>query len=104
MAANAAANPSSTIVTGVNVVAGNGLVAQREFKKGECILEENALLICNTKKSYLQWSAPEAEAFFDDERDGTTNRLEEAYNDLSQAGRATYKTLYRQPNPEANTQ
>jgi hypothetical protein len=94
MAANAAANPLPILVTTANVVAGNGLVAQQEFKKGERILEANALIICNTGESYKNWKAHQAEAWFETERQGTTNRLQRAVERLSQADRATFDNSY----------
>jgi hypothetical protein len=94
MAANAAANPLPILVTTANVVAGNGLLAQQEFQKGERILEENALLICNTAESYKNWKAHQAEAWFETERQGTTNRLQRAVERPSQADRATFDNSY----------
>ena len=47
---NMAANHPQVRVTDVNVVAGNGLVAQQHFKKGALILDEDAFFQCETRK------------------------------------------------------
>jgi len=50
-----AAVPPPPPVTGVNVVKGEGLVAQQRFEKGALILTEDPLVMCDTGKKYSTW-------------------------------------------------
>jgi hypothetical protein len=83
----------AVLVTDTNVVAGRGLVSQREFKTGDLILQEDALLICRTGKAYKKWKR-DTSILQKEERDGALERLTEAYNRLETADRVAFKNLF----------
>jgi hypothetical protein len=89
MAANPAANPP-VLITGVNVVAGNGLVAQQNFERGALILQENPLLVYNTEKSSPQGTTKASYLLLQNERDGTTNSLSTAVERLIPPNQAIF--------------
>jgi len=75
------------------VVAGKGLVAQQNYKQGALILQEDALVMCNTRKRHDYWEH-EAKAFYDEELNGTTKILQTAFNKLSLPDQATFYKFY----------
>ncbi|KAI4704708.1 hypothetical protein J4E89_009585 [Alternaria sp. Ai002NY15] len=88
-----ATNHPQVRVTNANVVAGNGLVAQQNFKKGALILDENAFFQCDTRKQPEEQNR-EVIAFYDEEVNKTTARLTTAYTQLSWQDREAFHKLY----------
>jgi len=80
-------------ITETNVVAGKGLVAQQSYKQGALILQEDALVFCNTRKRHDYWE-DEGKAFYDEELNGTTKILQTAFNKLSLLDQATFHKFY----------
>ena len=76
-----AAIPPPPPVTRVNVVKGEGLVAQQRFERGAFILTEDPLVICDTGKKYSTWDK-EASAFYQEQLEYSTSILWKAFNNL----------------------
>ncbi|KAI4695872.1 uncharacterized protein J4E88_000042 [Alternaria novae-zelandiae] len=80
-------------VTDDDVTVGNGLIAQQKFQKGALILEQDPILLCNTRKPFETWDR-EANIFYDEEAAGTTAILATAYSKLSWEDQGAFRELY----------
>jgi len=88
-----AAIPPPPPVTGVNVVKGEGLVAQQRFERGALILTEDPLVMCDTGKKYSDWDK-EASAFYQEQLEYSTSMLWKAFNNLELFDQGVFNTLY----------
>ncbi|CAE7020414.1 hypothetical protein P3342_004415 [Pyrenophora teres f. teres] len=70
--------PMATLarISNVGVVAGRGLVASQEIERGALIVQENALVCCNTTVTDNPSATIAVDSFFQRERNGFTNHLQ----------------------------
>ena len=86
--------PSWRISSQAPVVANRGMIARHTIEKGSLILEEDALVTLYTGYGHRQWGQP-INTFWADERAGTTNRLQTAFNSLTATQRGHFNQLFR---------
>lgn len=87
-------------ISAVGVVAGNGLVASQKIERGALIVQEDALVYCNTSINHNQLTVATATNFFQLERNGVRNRLQTAVEALNDDDRTEFDNLFT-PNPLA---